>query len=226
MKHKTTQPSSFFRIFIILSAITLIFTLGYKWIARFTYKYPCANSITCAKDLTEFYDIKSITGEFHGQVVTVPPQQLSRNLLLSVLGDTDPSQKHIYIDLSKQRLYAFEGTKLVYSFLVSTGLWGRTPTGDFRIWIKLRYTRMSGGNPAIGTYYNLPNVPYVMFFYNDEVPKQSGYGLHGTYWHSNFGYPMSHGCVNMKTEEVALLYSWASDNPQTMITIYGTAPAE
>lgn len=238
MKRKIKQTTSFFRIFFILSVITLLFTLGYKWIARYAFQYPCANSITCAKDLTGLYDIKSITGEFHGQVVTVPPQQLSRNLLSSVLGDTDPSQKHIYIDLSKQRLYAFEGTKLVYSFLVSTGLWGRTPTGDFRIWIKLRYTRMSGGNPAIGTYYNLSNVPYVMFFYNDTVPKQSGYSLHGTYWHNNFGHPMSHGCVNMKTEEVAQLYSWAnpaskgnityatSQDPGTIVTIYGTAPVE
>lgn len=238
MRRKTKHTTSFFPIFIILGVITLLFTLGYTWIARYTYRYPCANSITCAKDLTGLYDLKSITGEFHGQVVTVPPQQLSRHFLSSVLGDTDPSQKRIYIDLSKQRLYAFEGSKLVYSFLVSTGLWNRTPMGDFKIWIKLRYTRMSGGNPAIGTYYNLPNVPYVMFFYNDKVPKEAGYGLHGTYWHNNFGHPMSHGCVNMKTEDVAKLYAWANpasqgnityatfQDPGTMITIYGTAPVE
>ena len=225
MKHKTKHPGSFFRIFIILGIITLLLTLGYTGLARYAFKYPCANSITCAKDLTGLYDIKSLTGEFHGKIVTVPPQQQSRNLPTSVLGDTNPSQKHIYVDLSKQRLYAFEGSKLVYSFLVSTGLWNRTPIGDFKIWIKLRYTRMSGGNAAIGTYYNLPNVPYVMFFYNDQVPKESGYSLHGTYWHNNFGHPMSHGCVNMKTEEVAQLYGWVEDLG-TIITIYGTAPAE
>jgi len=64
-----------------------------------------------------------------------------------------------------------------------------------------------------------------MFFYNDQVPKESGYSLHGTYWHNNFGHPMSHGCVNMKTEEVAQLYGWVEDLG-TIITIYGTAPAE
>jgi lipoprotein-anchoring transpeptidase ErfK/SrfK len=238
VKHKTKKEVSFFRIFVILGIIALLFTLGLKLAGRYAFQYPCANSISCAKDLTGLYDIKSISAEFHGKAVSVPPQQGTRNLLSSVLGEAAPSQKRIYVDLSKQRLYAFEGTKLVYSFLVSTGLWGRTPTGDFRIWIKLRYTRMTGGNAAIGTYYNLPNVPYVMFFYNDTVPKQSGYSLHGTYWHNNFGHPMSHGCVNMKTEEVALLYAWANpvtqgnityatkEDPGTLITIYGTAPVE
>jgi hypothetical protein len=238
MTHKAKHGTSFFKIFTVLGIITLLITLGYTLISKYTFHYPCANSITCAKDLTGLYDLKSITGEFHGKAVTVPPQQQPRSIYASVLGDQEPAQKHIYVDLAKQRLYAFEGTKLVYSFLVSTGLWNRTPTGDFKIWIKLRYTRMSGGNAAIGTYYNLPNVPYVMFFYNDAVPKQSGYSLHGTYWHSNFGHPMSHGCVNMKTEEVALLYAWANpvnqgnityasvDDPGTIVTIYGTAPIE
>lgn len=47
-----------------------------------------------------------------------------------------------------------------------------------------------------GPGYDLPNVPYTMYFYQ-------GYGLHGTYWHNNFGTPMSHGCVNMPTPERA-----------------------
>ena len=45
---------------------------------------------------------------------------------------------------------------------------------------------------TLGYDYYLPNVPYVMYFYQ-------GYALHGTYWHSNFGRPMSHGCVNLET---------------------------
>jgi lipoprotein-anchoring transpeptidase ErfK/SrfK len=54
-----------------------------------------------------------------------------------------------------------------------------------------------------GPGYYLPGVPYTMYFYK-------GYGLHGTYWHSNFGTPMSHGCVNLKTEDAGWLYNWAS----------------
>jgi len=204
---------------------------------QYANQYPCANSFTCARDLTGVYETKELAGIFHGKQVSVPSQLPPQKVSPQVLGDTTASNKHIYVDLAKQQLYAYEGDKLVYTFLVSTGLWGRTPTGDFRIWIKLRYTRMSGGNASIGTYYNLPNVPYVMFFSNNKVSKNAGYSLHGTYWHSNFGHPMSHGCVNMKTEEAALIYAWANpqtkgnttyataEDPGTLITIYGVAPA-
>lgn len=111
-------------------------------------------------------------------------------------------EKWIEIDLSEQKLYAHEGDKIIYTFPVSTGKWAPTPTGDFRIWIKLRYSTMSGGNKADGTYYHLPNVPYVMYFNN-------AIGLHGTYWHNNFGSPMSHGCVNLSTIDAEKLYWWA-----------------
>ena len=97
---------------------------------------------------------------------------------------------------------------------------------------------MEGGSSAIGTYYYLPNVPYVMFFYNDEVSKGRGFSLHGTYWHNNFGHPMSHGCVNLRVEDAEKLYYWTNpplkgnttyadnDNPGTQITIYGNPPLE
>jgi len=153
-----------------------------------------------------------------------------------VLGQTT-AHKRIEIDLSNQRLYAYEGDRMVYNFLVSTGKWGRTPTGSFRIWIKLRYCKMEGGSKVLRTYYYLPNVPYVMYFYNAAIPRWRGYGIHGTYWHNNFGHTMSHGCINMKTEEAGLLYYWAqpdlqgrksiyatSENPGTEIIIYGQAP--
>lgn len=54
-----------------------------------------------------------------------------------------------------------------------------------------------------GPDYYLPDVPYTMYFYK-------GYGIHGTYWHDNFGTPMSHGCVNMRTSEAAWLFDFAS----------------
>jgi len=98
---------------------------------------------------------------------------------------------------------------------------------------------MSGGSKALHTYYYLPNVPYVMFFSNDQVPAIKGFSLHGTYWHENFGHPMSHGCVNMKTSEAGIIYDWSSpqipqgkstirsspENPGTQIIIYGKTPA-
>jgi lipoprotein-anchoring transpeptidase ErfK/SrfK len=103
----------------------------------------------------------------------------------------------IDVDLTHQTLTAYEGQTPVRTTFVSTGL-PRTPTpvGRYHIWIKLRYDNMSGPG------YYLRNVPYVMYFYG-------GYGLHGTYWHSNFGHPMSHGCVNLPTAEAEWLFNWA-----------------
>jgi lipoprotein-anchoring transpeptidase ErfK/SrfK len=54
-----------------------------------------------------------------------------------------------------------------------------------------------------GPGYYLPNVPYVMYFFQ-------GYGIHGTYWHNNFGTPMSHGCVNLTIEDSAWIFDFAS----------------
>ena len=131
---------------------------------------------------------------------------------------TPGPEKWIDVDLSEQRLRAYEGNKIVLNVLVSTGL-SRTPTvqGTFHIWVKMLKTDMVGGDPALHNYYNLKNVPYVMYFYKD-------YGLHGTFWHNNFGHPMSHGCVNLRTENAKWLFNWASPQmPKGKTTVYATA---
>lgn len=103
----------------------------------------------------------------------------------------------IDVDLSLQRSYAYVGDILQREFLVSTGTWLHpTVTGVFRIYVKYRAADMSGPG------YYLPKVPYVMYFYKD-------YGLHGTYWHNNFGTPMSHGCINFPTVDAEWVYRYA-----------------
>jgi lipoprotein-anchoring transpeptidase ErfK/SrfK len=135
------------------------------------------------------------------------PGQIPQNIAFNdndyrVLGaSTEP--KHIVVELSKQRVYAYEGDRVVYNFLISSGKWGATPTGDYKIWYKVRSQTMKGGNPAIGTYYYLPNVQFIQYF-------NKGIGFHSTYWHNNFGHPMSHGCVNMTLTDAETLYKWAS----------------
>lgn len=106
--------------------------------------------------------------------------------------------KQIVVDVSDQRVYAYENGALVRSTLVSTGLsYYPTVLGDYKVYLKYESQTMSGPG------YNLPGVPYVLYFHR-------GYSLHGTYWHSNFGTPMSHGCVNMPTPEAQWLYNWAA----------------
>jgi lipoprotein-anchoring transpeptidase ErfK/SrfK len=108
------------------------------------------------------------------------------------------TEKWIDVDLSEQRVVAYEGRDPVRAFIVSSGL-PRTPTvtGEFRIRMKVRSQTMSGPG------YYLPNVEWVQYFYED-------YAFHGTYWHNNFGQPMSRGCVNMTNEDAQWLFDWAS----------------
>ena len=107
-------------------------------------------------------------------------------------------ERWIDIDISSQSLTAYEGNTPIRTFIVSTGT-ARHPTvlGRYRIYVKLRYDTMSGPG------YYLPNVPFVMYFYQ-------GYSIHGTYWHHNFGTPMSHGCVNMYTPDAEWMFYFAS----------------
>ena len=117
--------------------------------------------------------------------------------------DLPDEAKWIWVDLSDQRLVAYENGHQVRAFTISSGL-PRTPTvtGEFRIRVKVRSQTMSGGDPELGNDYNLPNVEWVQYFYED-------YGFHGTYWHNNFGNPMSHGCVNMTNADAKWLFDWA-----------------
>jgi len=108
----------------------------------------------------------------------------------------------IDVNLSTQTLTAYEGTTPVFSSLISSGTWAHpTVTGQFSIYLRYQSQDMNGYR--LGYDYYLPNVPYVMYFYRD-------YSLHGTYWHNNFGTPMSHGCVNMNTADAQWLYNWSS----------------
>ncbi|MFC1711528.1 L,D-transpeptidase [Patescibacteria group bacterium] len=142
---------------------------------------------------------------FNGEEIKTPSNfQAAGNELKKVLAAVSDDTKWIEVDLSKQILRGWLGNSLIYEFFVSTGKkqWGAdTPIGVYRIWIKLRYTKMEGGSGS--TYYYLPNVQCVQFFYK-------GFGLHGTYWHDNFGHPMSHGCVNMRNEDACTIFYWTS----------------
>lgn len=110
--------------------------------------------------------------------------------------------KWIDVNLTTQKMVAYEGSTPVYSSLVSTGVASHpTVTGTFNIYVKYTSQAMRGGTPGVDYYY-LPGVPYVMYFYQ-------AYALHGTYWHHNFGHVMSHGCVNLPTPVAQWVFNWA-----------------
>jgi len=115
---------------------------------------------------------------------------------------TAKAPKSIVVSIGQQAMWAFKGDQVVLSSYVSTGRAGfDTPLGTYAILTKLPSQTMEG--VIGGEYYNVPDVPWVMYFTN------GGHALHGTYWHSNFGTPMSHGCVNLPMDVAAWLYDWA-----------------
>lgn len=108
------------------------------------------------------------------------------------------NRRWIEIDLSRQRLIAWEGDAPTYAVIVSTGTSSHpTLPGSFVVQSMHRTARMRGAG------YDVPNVPYVMY-YDDS------YGIHGTYWHNQFGTPMSHGCVNVAVDHAEWLFNWAN----------------
>lgn len=116
---------------------------------------------------------------------------------LSPIEFPENEARWIRVDLSEQIVVAYEQDKPVRAFVVSSGL-PRTPTvtGTFRIRTKVKEQVMSGDG------YYLPGVKWVQYFYAD-------YGFHGTYWHNNFGEPMSRGCLNMTDSDAKWLFDWA-----------------
>ena len=116
--------------------------------------------------------------------------------------------KRIEVSLSRQELTAFEGSNIVLQTNISSGLLTpemATPAGDFRIESKYASKHMGDGHITSDIHaYELVGVPWCCFFVLD-----SGIATHGTYWHDNFGIPMSHGCVNMRNSEAKWLFRWA-----------------
>ena len=110
----------------------------------------------------------------------------------------------VEVDLNEQMAIAYEGATPVKAFVISSGV-SDTPTvtGTFRIWSKVAMQDMRGGNRSAGTDYHLKDVKSVQYFYKN-------YAFHGAYWHSNFGTPMSRGCINMTDEDARWLFDWAS----------------
>lgn len=137
--------------------------------------------------------------------------------------EVPPEAKRIEVNLTTQTLTALENDKAVFKTKISSGIPGgpsgpnrlstTTPNGDFYIMSKMPSKHMGssyfsaseGGNfLADADGYVLPGVPWTCFF------TDVGHAFHGTYWHDNFGTPMSHGCVNMRTEESKWLFRWSN----------------
>ncbi|HEY8598111.1 MAG TPA: L,D-transpeptidase [Thermomicrobiales bacterium] len=110
----------------------------------------------------------------------------------------------IEVNISEQRLTAYEGDLPIVTTLIRSGKEGwNTPTGTFRTFRKVVSDDMTLGDPSDPDYYYTPNVPWVMYFLD------GGFALHGAVWDDMWGTPTSHGCVNIPVDIAAYLYDWA-----------------
>ena len=113
--------------------------------------------------------------------------------------------REIDINLSTQTVSAIENGVVVDSWAVSSGA-GEFPThtGSFQIGWKTSSQNMGNRDLTQPPNYFQPDVPWVMYYNGDEA-------LHGVYWHSNWGTPMSHGCVGMPVGQAEWLYNWSPE---------------
>jgi hypothetical protein len=132
--------------------------------------------------------------------------------LLPITPDVPFNQKRIEVSISLQKLTCFENEDIVLQTEISSGLPSSysgkgiptaTPKGDFNIQNKMPSKHMGDGNLTSDLQaYELVGVPWNCFF------TLEGHAFHGTYWHDNFGVPMSHGCINMRIPDAKWLFLW------------------
>jgi hypothetical protein len=120
---------------------------------------------------------------------TAPPEGVTGN-------------RWIEVDLEEQTLAVYDNYKLVFATTIATGaepFWTRP--GVFQIAEKKENETMRNNDPS--DFYYLENVPYTMYF-------DGARALHGAYWRTRFGYPQSHGCVNLSVGDSHWLFNWAN----------------
>jgi hypothetical protein len=136
---------------------------------------------------------------------------LSSLLLVPAWSFPATADVRVRVDQASQRMSVSVDGRLLYYWLVSTGLPGhRTPNGSFRA---LRLERVYFSRK----YDNAP-MPHAVFF------TSAGHALHGTRHTRQLGRAASHGCVRLSLSNAATLFSIieAEGPTNTRITITGS----
>ena len=117
-----------------------------------------------------------------------------------------PAPKRIEVSIAEQRFYAYEGDRLVYDFICSTGMWSSpTAPGHYKILDKMpmAYASTWGLDMPfwMGIYWsgNLENGIHALpILANGQV-----------LWEGFLGQPASYGCIILSTEDAEIIYNWA-----------------
>lgn len=128
---------------------------------------------------------------------------LTEDEIAPISPELDLAEKSIVVNLTNQTLSCFERGREVYYCRVSTGKRGlETPPGEFSIWRKTISVRMAVGTQDTG--YDTPGVSWTTYFVS------TGVAIHATYWHNEYGFARSHGCVNCKPEDAKWIFRWTT----------------
>ena len=157
-------------------------------------------------DLVQVYATESADGVDWNLIG--PNQWVEARILATVTPNRTPPEgvttnRWIDIDLAEQTLAVYENNELVFATVIASGLepfWTRP--GLFQIYQKKETETMRNNDPT--DYYYLDNVPWTMYF-------DKARALHGAYWRTRFGYPQSHGCINLAVGDSHWLFNWAHE---------------
>lgn len=176
------------------------------------YRAPGYNSpmtgktISALVDMVQVYATQSADGVDWNMIG--PDEWMEARYLATVTPNTTPPDgvttgRWIDVNLAEQTLAVYDNSQLVFATVIATGLqpfWTRP--GLFQIYLKKEAETMRNNDPT--DYYYLDNVPWTMYF-------DKARALHGAYWRTQFGFPQSHGCVNLSVGDAHWLFNWAHE---------------
>ena len=158
--------------------------------------------------IVQIYSTQMVDGQEWDLIA--PDEWIDGRYIGKVLPTSSPppgveNGRWIEVNLFEQTLAVYDQNKLVFATLIASGLDPFfTKPGLFQIQNKLDSTTMSGAFEADRTdYYYLEDVPWTMYYDHARA-------LHGAYWRTAFGYPQSHGCINLSPADSHWLFDWAN----------------
>lgn len=195
-----------------------LFRVGDSWEPRYRLYYQSVHwvkGVEPGPDGLPWYSLLDELLEIRYLVPATHVRLISDQEIAPLSPEVPWEAKRIEVNLSTQRLTCFEEEQTVFETIISSGRLSsqpgpngiptRTPTGKFNIGVKMPSKHMGNGNfLADIEAYELPGVPWTSFF------TAQGHAFHGTYWHDNFGVPMSSGCINMRCPDALWLFRWAA----------------
>jgi len=166
-------------------------------------------------DIVQVYDTKNVDGvdwDMIGSGEWVEARIFAKVTPKATPPEGVTSGRWIDVDLAEQTLAVYDNNELVFATVIASGLEPfYTRPGLFQIYDKKETETMR--NSDLTDFYYLDNVPWTMYF-------DKARALHGAYWRTRFGYPQSHGCVNLSVGDSHWLFNWA--NVGDYVYVYDT----